>query len=358
MKKHSFNGFAIFVLTFVLTGFLNLLNATDKEKTFNVSKGDRLVVSVTNGNITITPWNKDQAFIKAKNIDVDDLNDLTIEQKGNKVIVEFKGRDSDDFTLEVSIPEQFNLELSSGAGNMTINGKVSGKVDISTGGGNIKLQDVSDKLNVSTGGGNVSVGNINAETEISSGGGNISVGDIKSKAEISTGGGNITVGNIDGNAEVSTAGGIIKVGKITGNAEISTAGGNINLEGASGKVEVNTAGGNINLKNISGSVEANTAGGNIYADLIPSLNSSNEFNTAGGDINLTIPADTKANITATAYVGKNISESEADKFIKSDFKETNVDFNKNNFTKKFVINGGGSVIELNTASGKIKITKK
>ena len=55
---------------------------------------------------------------------------------------------------------------------------------------------------------------------------------------------------------------------------------------------------------------------------------------------------------------KILDESDADKLIKSDFEPTNVDFHKNNFIKKFVLNGGGSMIELNTASGKIKINKK
>lgn len=358
MKNQLIKTKFLSLVLFILSGFLFLSIASDKEKTFNVTKGDKLEVSVSNGNVSLSIWSKDQAYIKAINIDEDDLNKLKIEQIGNKVLVEFKGQDSDDFYLEISIPTHLNIDVSSGAGNIFVNGNTSGKVEISTGGGNINLNDVGDKLSVSTGGGNVSAGNINGESEISTGGGNISIGDIKNKAEISTGGGNISIGNIGGSGEVSTAGGNISVGKVSGNAELSTAGGNINLDGASGKVETNTAGGNINLKNISGSIEANTAGGNIYAELIPTANTNSELNTAGGDINLKIPADAKVNIEATVYVPKNMDESDADKLIKSDFEPTNVDFHKNNFIKKFVLNGGGSMIELNTASGKIKINKK
>ncbi|MFZ1517948.1 MAG: hypothetical protein WAU11_04195 [Ignavibacteriaceae bacterium] len=358
MKAFITEWFVLIVLSFVLSGLISFTNAADKEKTFSVSKGDQLVVSVSNGNITISPWNKDQAHITVKNIDEDDLNDLKIEQHGNKVIVEFNGQDSDDFVLEVFLPENFNLDLSSGAGNITFNGKILGKVDVSTGGGNVKLQDVGDRLSVSTGGGNISVGNIFAETEIVTGGGNINIGDIKSRTEVSTGGGNISIGNIGGNVEVSTAGGIISVGKVTGNAELSTAGGNINLEGASGKVEVSTAGGNINLKNISGSVDGNTAGGNIVVELNSNITGNCELNTGGGDISLTLPADAKVGIDANVYVGKNVPESEANKFIKSDFEEATVNFTKGGFNKKFLVNGGGSIIELNTASGKIKINKK
>ena len=358
MKKQTFRSFVYTGLFIILSGFAALITATDKDKTFNISKGDNLEVSLSNGNVTVSTWDKDQAYVKAVNIDDDDLKYLKIEQQGSKVIVEFKGEDSDDFYLEVSIPSQFNLNLSTGGGNISVKGNINGKVELATGGGNININDVADKLTVSTGGGNISVGSVSGETELSTGGGNISVKDVKSKIEVSTGGGNISIGNIGGNGEVSTAGGNISVGKVSGSAELNTAGGNISLDGATGKVEVNTAGGNISLKNISGSIEANTAGGNIYADLIPSNNSKSEFNTAGGDISLVIPSDAKVNIVATVYVGKHANDPDVEKMIKSDFEPTTVDINNKSLIKKFVLNGGGSKIDLNTAGGKIKINKK
>jgi hypothetical protein len=358
MKKQTIKSFVFTGLFFILFGFAAITTATDKDKTFNVSKGDNLDVSISNGNITISTWEKDQVYIKAINIEDDDLQHLKIEQQGNKVVVDFKGQESDDFYLEISIPSQFNLDLSTGGGNIAVKGNINGKVEVATGGGNIALNDVGDKLTVSTGGGNISVGNVNGVTELSTGGGNISVKDVKSKIEVSTGGGNISIGNIGGNGEVSTAGGNVSVGKVSGSAELNTAGGNINLDGATGKVEVNTAGGNISLKNISGSIDANTAGGNIYADLIPSGNSNSEFNTAGGDINLLLPSDAKVSIVATVYIGKHTGGDDAEKFITSDFSPTTVNFDEYNLIKKFILNGGGSKIELNTASGKIKINKK
>lgn len=332
--------------------------AQTKERSFNVNKGEMLDVSLTNGNIAINVWNKDQVYVKALNLDDNDISALRMEQRNKKISVEFSGCCSNNFTLEVSVPSQFNLSLVSGGGNVTIIGNIDGKVDITTGGGNIKLQDIKNKLNASTGGGNITAGNIFNETEITTGGGNIVLGNISGKCDASTGGGNITVGNIGGSASISTAGGTISVSKVTGSAELNTAGGNINLEGASGTVELNTAGGNITAKNISGSVDANTAGGNIYADLIPGNDSKSEFNTAGGDITLTIPSSSNATIIASTNVGKNVSETDANKFIKSDFESSTADFVKGRFTKRYIVNGGSAVIELNTSNGKIYIKKK
>ena len=46
--------------------------------------------------------------------------------------------------------------------------------------------------------------------------------------------------------------------------------------------------------------------------------------------------------------------------IKSDFKENSSNYDKysRTLTKKYILNGGGSSIEINTASGKIRINKK
>lgn len=346
------------LVVFIMYGFLVFTYAADKEKSFNVSKGDRVEIISTYGNINVTVWSKDQAYLKAVNVDENDLKNLTIEQTGKTIKLEFKGKESDDFYIELSIPMYLDVDLSTGGGNIKIDGNISGKIVIATGGGNIKMDDAGERLSVSTAGGNISVGNVSGSSEIASGGGSISIGNLKSNTSVSTAGGNVSIGNIESSAEVSTAGGNISVGKISGDAELSTAGGNIILEGATGKVEVNTAGGNINLKNISGSIEANTAGGNIYAELNPTDKSNSEFNTASGDITLKIPVEAKVSIVASVYVNSKLTESEKDNLIRSDFEAVKVDLQKNNLIKKYVLNGGGAVIELNSGSGKIKINKK
>lgn len=358
MIKQIFKHLNLALLLCLVNGFLTISLALDKEKTFNVSRGDKLEISATHGNVNINIWAKDQAYIKAINLDEADLNDIKIEQLSNKIMVEFNGKDSDDFSLEISMPAYLNADVSSGAGNITINGNINGNVELNTGGGNIITNDVGDKLDISTGGGNITVGIVTGVTEIGTGGGNIIIKELKSKSEVSTAGGNISIGNIGGNAEVSSAGGNISVGKVSGSVELSTAGGNINLDGAIGIVEANTAGGNITLKNISGSIDANTAGGNIYAELSPAEKSKSDLNTASGDINLIIPVNTKVNILASVNTSKNLNKSLADQLIKSDFEVTTEEFFKGNLVKKFVLNGGGPLIELNTASGKIKINKK
>ncbi len=346
----------VFLMLFVFFS-INLF-AEDYEGGKKVVRGDKLEVSATNGNIIVSVWDKDEVFIKAKNIDVDDVKDVSFKQNGNVVAFEFKGQDSENFYMEVSIPAYLILDFSTGGGNVSIKNKVNGPVEISTGGGNVSLNDVGNILSISTGGGNILVGNVSDKVEISTGGGEVKVASALKNLEVSTGGGNITIGSIGGKAEISTGGGNISVGNASSGIEISTGGGNIKLDGANGSIEVSTGGGNISLKNVKGSVEANTAGGNILAEFSAPINSSIELNTASGDINIKIPADSKAYIIATVYAGKIISDADSDKLIKSDFEAATINFDKSNLIKKFVLNGGGSNIELNTASGKIKIDKR
>ncbi len=358
MKAYFMNVKFLLLMLFFISGLLIMSFAENREKTFDVSKGNQLEVSISHGNVSVYVWSKDQVYIKAVNIDDEDLNNLKLEKMDNKVVVKFKGVDSDQFYIEVSLPTYLSTNISTGGGNIDIKGNLEGKVELASGGGNISLMNVANKLSISTGGGSIAAGNIEGEIKVSSGGGNIAIGNVKGKAEISSGGGNIAVGNVTESGEISTAGGNISVGTVSGSIKISSAGGNISLDGATGKADVNTAGGNISLKNISGSVSTNTAGGNIKADLNPSVSSNSELNTAGGDITLVLPSGAKANIIATVYARKSLNKSEAEKLIKSDFEAASVDFMGDNLVKKFVLNGGGANIELKSASGKIKIIKK
>lgn len=376
MKKFSISCL-FFAFSFFMIFTTEVISQTQKEAKFTVSNGDLLDVSLKQGDINIVTGSGNEVKVVAKNIDKDELNLLTMEQKSGKVEIKFKGEDSNNFKLECTIPAAMNLNLSTGGGNVSIKGDLSGVLEASTGGGNISTGNINGNTKVSTGGGNVSVGDINGEadlssaggemkagsisgrTTISTAGGSISVGSVSNSAEISTAGGNIQVGDIGGKVEVSTAGGNIKVGQVTGSAEISTAGGNIKLESATGEVEVSTAAGNIKLTNIKGSIEGNTAAGNIYAELSPEGNVKSELNTAVGNITLKVPENTKATIKASISVLVwSGDDSDLDN-IKSDFTPTDVKRNKEKkqIEVTYNLNGGGPTIELNVAMGQIEIRK-
>jgi len=376
MKKQTNQLTAFIFCLFLISAIVPSL-AVDREASFNVQKGDLLEVNIKHGNIITSIWDKNEVKIVAKNIDEDEVKFFTTEQKSGRVEVKFKGEDSDNFNLELTIPADLIIDYNTGGGNVDIKNDLKNKVtistaggnitakiiggeaDINTAGGNIKLADINSNASVNTAGGDIQVGSVNGKVEVSTAGGNITVGSVNKTADISTAGGNVTVGTVGGSADISTAGGNVNVSTVSGNAEISTGGGNIKLDGATGKVEANTGGGNIELKNIKGSIEANTGAGNITAELNPDGKSSSDLNSGVGNITIYIPESAKTTIVATASDFKWGESAKDSDSIKSDFESYNVSQNRrgNTFESVYELNGGGSRIELNVGMGEINIKK-
>lgn len=376
MKNRKVNILLVLFGILILSS-LNFSIASDKDATFSVQKGDVLDVEIEHGNINVSTWDKNEVQISAKNIDDDELSLYSAEKKSGIIVVKFKGDDSDDFSLELTIPNDLIIDIKTGGGNVTINndlrskttistagGNITAKTigaeaNISTAGGNIKLGDINGSVELTTAGGDIQVGSVNGKAEISTAGGNITVGSVNSTADISTAGGNVTVGTVGGDADISTAGGNITVSSVSGSADISTGGGNVILDGATGKVEANTGGGNIELKNIKGSIAANTGAGNITAELIPDGKSSSDLNSGVGNITLYIPESSKATIVATASDFKWGDSRKDSESIKSDFESYNISQLRrgNTFEAIYELNGGGSKIELNVGLGEINIKK-
>jgi hypothetical protein len=376
MKKFTFNFASLLILLFLCFTHTGL-SQTQKEASFKVSSGEILDVSIRQGNINITTGSGNEVKILAKNIEEDELKLLTMEQKSGKVEIKFRGEDSDDFELELTIPSEINLTISTGGGNISVKGDLKGTVETSTGGGDITAGNIFGKTEFSTAGGNISVGDIsgdadlasaggdmkagsiNGNAEIRTAGGNISVTSVNKLAELSTAGGNITIDKVGGKIDASTAGGNVTVGEVYGSADVSTAGGNINLESAGGEVEASTAAGNINLKSIKGAVDASTAAGNIYAELYAESNMQSELSSAVGNVTLKVPGSAKVTIIATLSINAWGSSDDALDHIKSDFAETEVNKrgDKRQIEVIYNLNGGGPTIELNASMGEIEVRK-
>lgn len=353
---------------------------SDKEKTLSVSKGGNLSVSLFSGNISIKTWDKNELHIK---LEGENLNYIKISQEGNSVSIrtnenEEKYRDK-SFTLFVSIPKEFNIELKTNGGNISLENSLKGNVKVNTAGGNIVVPDIDGNTSLKTSGGNISTGSIKGDIDVTTSGGDIKCGNISGSAAISTAGGNIRIGNVNNSISAKTSGGNISFASITGKAELKTAGGNISgdsysngtielktsggnikLKSGNGKIEAKTAAGNIELRNIKGSVEAKTSAGQIDVELTPATNTESELSTAAGDIRLYIPENANTKIDATVNMqGVWVDESDYTDAISSDFKAASFEKKKNKqqVNATYILNNGGSTISVKALMGKILIKK-
>ena len=176
-----------------------------------------------------------------------------------------KSRDAERVWViyEVHVPRQYSLEISTRAGDITIQ-DVDGTVTLSTGGGNIEAGRIGSSAVIT---GVHEAGKLeNAQRfvgRLDTAGGHITVGNVSGGLRATTGGGHISAGNIDGDAVLHTAGGDLHAGRLAGFAQLITGGGDIVAQSAVGGVEAESAGGRIELGEAAGAVHMHTGGGGV-----------------------------------------------------------------------------------------------
>jgi hypothetical protein len=148
-------------------------------------------------------------------------------------------------TIELTVPKNYSL-------------------DVTTGVGNINVDDLNGRETLLTQGGNIATGNINGAAHLTAvAGGHITVKNVAGELTAETGGGHITTGTVSGNAFLHTHGGHIRSDSIEGTARLVTDGGNITLERSGSGLLAETAGGQIQVGEAAGLVRAKTGDGGI-----------------------------------------------------------------------------------------------
>ena len=392
MNKSKWSVLIALTVIAVLTVASAVAERVSKSESFTVKKGGTLVVEADNvsADIHIKVWSKNEVLVKVDGLSEDDLEDLEMRESGNTVYVEYFGkggrRHSRHARFVITVPSKFNLDLSTSGGDISVDDKLTGNIEAGTSGGDISVDDVDGTVELATSGGDISVRTVSGNAEIATSGGDIDVDDVKGSLEVATSGGDIEVGNVGedleaataggdiivgdvgGKIDAATAGGDVEVGRVVGSANLRTAGGDIEVESATGEVSARTAGGDIRLANIEGFVDVETAGGDIEVELNPTGKRGSLLETKGGDIVLYIPASAKVTIEAEIRIhdgghswGWDDDDDEPDYGdeyeILSDFKEESKDKDKRGIRAKYVLNGGGPRIEIETMHGDIEIRK-
>ena len=142
-------------------------------------------------------------------------------------------------------------------------------------------------------------------------------------------------------------------------------GGKISVEGISGDIEADNTNGSVIITDVSGSVVANSTNGKVTVTLnkvTPNKNMS--FSTLNGTVDVTLPADTKANLRMRTDNGDIWSDFDvkldgAHPPQVDDQRKSGGHYRvKMDKTIYGSINGGGPEIELRTFNGSIYLRKK
>ena len=144
----------------------------------------------------------------------------------------------------------------------------------------------------------------------------------------------------------------------------STNDGDIVVENVSGEIEVENVNGSNTLRNISGNAVVNTVNGDVTVTMTRvTPDKPMSFSSMNGDIDVTLPADIKANVKMKSQQGEIYSDfditlkpvpQKAEEVSKSGKGKYRISFEKNIYG---AINGGGPEYAFNTFNGDVFIRK-
>jgi DUF4097 and DUF4098 domain-containing protein YvlB len=144
----------------------------------------------------------------------------------------------------------------------------------------------------------------------------------------------------------------------------STNDGDIVVENVGGEIEVENVNGSNTLRNISGNAVVNTVNGDVTVTMTRvTPDKPMSFSSMNGDVDVTLPADIKANVKMKSQQGEIYSDfditlkqapQKAEEVSKSGKGKYRISFEKNIYG---AINGGGPEYAFNTFNGDVFIRK-
>lgn len=171
---------------------------TEKEsKTFVVSGTPNVNLSTFDGSITIHGWDKSEVMYTAtkKANDPEEAKQIKIDtqQQGSTVSVIARSyEDNGVASLEVYVPRNASLHVSSGDGSLHLDG-VSGDLDLRTGDGSIEVSGARGQLRVNTGDGSIRVSDFDGNVDARTGDGSINLDGRFTALAARTGDGSISL---------------------------------------------------------------------------------------------------------------------------------------------------------------------
>ncbi len=199
---------------FTGSAYANALQIKDTVKqAFEVRQGGTLFLDLDHGNIDVRVGDDDRVVIVMERIaDVDSRSgademlahhEYDFDQRGDEIRIrsrfekgndgfwgKWRGHNRLKVHVKVEVPERFNVEFTSGAGNIAIR-DLEGFVNGRTGAGNVVVKDIDGPVEVNSGAGNIELLGEIEYADINTGAGNIQISGVRGAVKAHTGAGNI-----------------------------------------------------------------------------------------------------------------------------------------------------------------------
>ena len=196
--------------------------------------------------------------------------------------------------------------------------------------GRMEATGFDGMLSLKTADGHLNVNNLNGDVRLASADGDIEATKCSGTVEVSVADGDINANSFSGSIRLRSADGRIVLNNSEGNVEAKSADGRVTLEGLFKSVNARTADGRLEVRAHPGSSVASpwnlkTADGNLSLHLPDSIQADFDIRTGDGNIVTDLPISIVGTVSRSHLSGK--------------------------------INGGGSLVMIQTADGSITISR-
>ena len=229
-----------------------------EEKKFTVSGETQLALSTFDGSIEVRGWDRDEVVVEVEKVGPDqatvDRIQVTATQDGSAITVgvqkpsplERTGmRRTPSANLVVSVPLKTAIVARSGDGSISIR-RVTGKLDLDTEDGSIRVEEVAGMLTARTGDGDVIGRKMDGQADIHTGDGVVGLDGVLTVLKVET---------RDGAVEVTARPG----SRTDGEWEVTTGDGDLRIEvpeGFGAEVDARTGDGRVRVDTITDRPEA------------------------------------------------------------------------------------------------------
>jgi DUF4097 and DUF4098 domain-containing protein YvlB len=171
---------------------------SQESKTFSVSGSPRVTINTFDGRVTIHGWDKPEVSYNATKSahDEESLKQITIDtqQQGQTISVNARSEEGHEgsVNLDVYVPRQTSLHVSSGDGALNLEG-VSGQITLRSGDGPIEVANGGGQLQVNTGDGLIKVIKFDGQVDARTGDGAIALDGNFNALSARTGDGEISL---------------------------------------------------------------------------------------------------------------------------------------------------------------------
>ena len=164
--------------------------------------------------------------------------------------------------------------------------------------------------------------------------------------ELDSGGGPSEVGDLAGSVAARTGGGSLELGAVGGSLSVQTGGGSLATGRVLGPVRLQTGGGGVRLARLENTLQAATGGGSLRVDFAGKIRGDCAIETSGGGVDLTV--DQGAAFTLDADAGPSRVACEG-------LDPAGVPPNEGWHRLAGAVHGGGPLVQLRSAGGRIEI---